>query len=298
MPAQPKQTPAYYRWCFTLNESSENPLNEQAVDGMKKLLRSICKSWTFQLEKAPSTGTLHFQGSIKLKEKQRLTALKKHNARIHWEPTAAQDDSADLYAQKDDTRVQGPWSDKNEPKYVPRQIRGQQLRGWQVELKDNLSLWDTRAIHFVVDRNGGIGKSTFVTHMLVHHNAVLIPQSCENGKQMMEFAYSMIEDKKSDIIFMLDIPRAVKKDKWSEWVGCIESLKNGIIQETRYKGRQHIIDCPNIVVFANELPPSEMLTGDRWRVHYPPRFDSAALPSAPLLVEPAAADKDVIDLTD
>jgi len=66
-------------------------------------LRAYCG----QLERADS-GTYHYQYVIYLKDKQRLTYLKKRLPRGHFE-IAYDKKSAWLYCQKEDTRVHGPY---------------------------------------------------------------------------------------------------------------------------------------------------------------------------------------------
>jgi hypothetical protein len=66
-------------------------------------LRAYCG----QLERA-STGTYHYQYVIYLKDKQRLTYLKKRMPRGHFE-IAYDKKNAWLYCQKEDTRVHGPY---------------------------------------------------------------------------------------------------------------------------------------------------------------------------------------------
>lgn len=64
------------RWCFTLNNYSEEEYN------LFELLE-----WSYLIigKEKGKEGTPHLQGYIELKKARRLTALKKENLRVHWE---------------------------------------------------------------------------------------------------------------------------------------------------------------------------------------------------------------------
>jgi hypothetical protein len=65
---------------------------------------------TYQQEKAPDTGKLHWQGYVEFRLKRRLTSIKKlpgYHARAHWEPRRASAAEASAYCHKDETAVPG-----------------------------------------------------------------------------------------------------------------------------------------------------------------------------------------------
>lgn len=61
-----------------------------------------------QLERCPSSMTLHIQGYLKLKRSQRLSWLKRLDSSAHWEKRLGNDQQAIEYCSKEDTRVDGP----------------------------------------------------------------------------------------------------------------------------------------------------------------------------------------------
>lgn len=64
----------------------------------------------FQLEVGEESGTPHFQGYIELTRPQRMTWLQTNFAgSCHYEVRRGTRDEARSYAQKEDTRVSGPW---------------------------------------------------------------------------------------------------------------------------------------------------------------------------------------------
>lgn len=81
------------RWCFTLNNYSE----EEYKEIVEKL------EWTYVIigrEKGKEE-TPHLQGYIELQTKKRLTLLKKLNGRIHWEKLKGKPWQAADYCKKD-----------------------------------------------------------------------------------------------------------------------------------------------------------------------------------------------------
>lgn len=92
-------------WMFTIN----NPRSTVSSDNPKNW-KFAYRFLAWQLEKAPETGTLHYQGYICFKNPVRLNALKKYCARAHWDARKGTHDQALAYVTKVDTQVEGPWT--------------------------------------------------------------------------------------------------------------------------------------------------------------------------------------------
>lgn len=92
-------------WLCTLNNPdttmSESYLNKWHTDAGAQYV-------TGQLEKGKE-GTVHLQYFIHFKDQVRPSALKKHCARSHFE-LVKKDNGAPEYCNKEDTRVEGPWT--------------------------------------------------------------------------------------------------------------------------------------------------------------------------------------------
>jgi len=119
--------------------------NEQEF---RVLLQPLGKKWAFQLEKAPTTGRLHYQGRISLFKKKRhgelcglLNTTPLRGMHVS-ESTLCTFQDEHFYALKYDTRVDGPWDDRTfkAAPYVPRQFRGlaDKLYPWQVTVTELL----------------------------------------------------------------------------------------------------------------------------------------------------------------
>lgn len=86
-------------WLFTVN-------NPKDYDD-PKLWES--KFLTYQLEKGVE-GTPHFQGYVLFEKNLRLSAVKLINPRAHWEVRKGTHEEAVKYCNKEETRVEGPWT--------------------------------------------------------------------------------------------------------------------------------------------------------------------------------------------
>lgn len=98
------------RWMFTLfcGESPES--SDARLDALCGLLGSpTVRGYVYQLESAPDTGSLHWQGYIVFKRPIRLSALRGLLATAHWELARGDHASCFAYCSKEETRVDGPW---------------------------------------------------------------------------------------------------------------------------------------------------------------------------------------------
>lgn len=267
-----------WRWVFTVNQQDGLIINEDSAKTLKQLLSRHCKKWCFQLEKGSENERFHFQGRASLKIKKRkneLIQLILPEWNIWWQPEGPDEKASEFYVCKEQTRILGPWSDQDETVYVPKQLEGISLRGWQSSLRSDITQFDTRRIHFIIDENGGIGKSTFCLYMQVFHKAIRIPSTIDKPDDIMQYVCSILVQRKQrkDVYLMLDIPRATKDKQWHKWLTCIEDIKNGALYDHRYRATQWFIDSPGIAVFANSLPDRSLLSADRWTINRPSRYD-------------------------
>ena len=86
--------PALY-WCFTYSNYS--------VSGLDTIISTFCSKCSKYIvgeEIAPTTGTPHLQGWIKLKSKKRPTSLKLPK-QIHWEKAKGSEDDNFTYCSKE-----------------------------------------------------------------------------------------------------------------------------------------------------------------------------------------------------
>lgn len=240
---KPAARHAVFIWDFTWN----NPPYPDELDEIKNTLKKMCKKWVFQLERG-KLGTPHLQGRVSLKVKVRAPSFFEQ---VHWSITSEKAPSFD-YAEKDDTRIAGPWKWDDVKIYIPRQIREiGKLWPWQQQVIDSRLLWNTRSINFIVDTVGNKGKSIVATYAMAHRLGWVLPFA-NDFRDIMRMALAAPPECRS--MFIIDLPRALKKDTLYQFMAGIEDLKNGRIWDDRYKFRLELIDSPQIWIFVNKTP--------------------------------------------
>lgn len=97
-------------WLCTLN----NPEFEDHADWLNKwVTQGKAKYCCGQLEKG-AEGTVHLQYFLNFAEPTRVSALKKHCKKSHFEEVKV-NNGAHSYCMKEDTRLSGPWEFGEKP---------------------------------------------------------------------------------------------------------------------------------------------------------------------------------------
>jgi hypothetical protein len=135
---------------------------------------------------------------------------------------------------------------------------------WQQEVLDLVedfeespSNW-TRTVVWIVDPDGGAGKSTLTKHLVVNKNAL----PCLGNKKDVYFLWDAVYNK----IGVFDFPRQ-KDDHYDYCYSMIEELKNGMIMSGKYVSKAKTFASPFIICFSNWWPNTSMLSHDRWKVY-------------------------------
>ena len=132
-------------------------------------------------------------------------------------------------------------------------------RQWQQELADELDgLADDRSIRFVVDQEGGKGKSWFVRWYLSNNDGIV-----------QKFSVSKRDDIAHGIeiqtkIFFIDVPRGQM-----EFLNysIMEMMKDRLVWSPKYHSQQkRLLNKVHVVVFSNEWPDMNKLTPDRYKI--------------------------------
>jgi hypothetical protein len=245
-------------------------------EGVYAMVRGVAKHYVFQLERSDG-GYLHWQGRMSLLKRRRKPELVAAWASMttaplppYLAPTSKEDSATDLYAcyaAKADTRVEGPYSDRNEPKKVPRQWQGllEKLYPWQKAVWDSADVFEPRSVNVVVCPEGSSGKSTIAHLCRLHKNAIVCPP-INDDKELVQAVLCMCKARESDppLVF-IDMPRASNQEKMFNIFNAIEQIKNGYLLDVRYQCREHDIDSPQVWVFCNTAPKAKYLSKDRWR---------------------------------
>lgn len=144
---------------------------------------------------------------------------------------------------------------------VLNKFSGMDLRPWQGQAIASLKDQDDRTITVIIDEKGNHGKTWLAKYCVVNRIATYVPPMTE-AMDYMAFAMA-----KPSAGYIFDMPRAEtikqKKGMWS----AIEQIKNGYLYDKRYTYRDMWIDPPKVLVMANEEPPEEALSADRWKIY-------------------------------
>lgn len=238
------------------------------TDIITQLYPEYIKKYAFQLEEGDE-GYKHYQGRISLIKQRRVGEARKLLQsifdNIHISPSSSNSlkEDQDFYVIKADTRIDGPWKDTDEkPIYVPRQIREiNKLHKWQEQVIEISKQWDTRTINVILDTTGNIGKSTLVSYMGVHRLGRQLP-FCNDYKDVLR----MVMDMPTSNCYLIDMPRAINKEKLFQLYAAIETVKSGYAYDDRYSFKEKYFDCPQIFIFSNKEPDFNLLSSDRWKI--------------------------------
>jgi hypothetical protein len=252
-----------YVWDFTLKYDADVTLNT-----LKDSLRTKCKKWAFQLERS-DTGYEHYQGRISLiKRKSLKPLLSLFNtpewAGVHFSPTSSKCKGDVFYAVKDDTRIDGPWFDTDKEVIVTKQMdlfNKWGLLPWQEKLKAATNEFCLRTIDLVYDPTGCAGKSLFSEFMETEGIAEEIPPF-----RLMDDIFQWVASRPIKSVYIVDMPRGMKKDKLGDFYSGIEIIKNGIAYDKRYSAKKIRFDRPRVIVFTNTLPILDLMSADRWSI--------------------------------
>lgn len=248
-PQESAQRPSQHKyWCFTLNNWAQ-----EQVEHLEQVLQHECQWYVFQ-EETGESGTPHLQGTLCLKQRQRLAQLKKLEGTIHWEPTRSIRASV-AYATKTDTRTGGIHAFGIK---VPKPVHVLEPRGWQLQVMRIIAdAPHPRQIHWFWEESGNVGKSTLCKYLVVKRNAILV-----SGKSA-DVAHALSKRAGDIDLVIVDVPR-VSQDYINYQI--IESVKNGLLFSGKYDSAQVVFDIPHVIVFANCEPDRSKLSADRWDV--------------------------------
>lgn len=212
---------------------------------------TICKKWIIGKE-IGEEGTPHLQIYISLKKKMRIKQLHSIKGFERASMRKCRNENALIeYCQKDGDFVSGGF---------PKPIKIiSNLYDWQKKI-ENIYLTEPndRTIYWFWENKGNIGKSAFVKYMVVKHKALF----CDGGKKadLINLVFNADMDECRCIIW--DLPRSTKGNiSYS----TLESVKNGMVCNTKYETGVKCFNSPHIFVFANYPPDDEsQLSKDRW----------------------------------
>lgn len=244
-----KQVVPSKRWCFTLNNYTE-----EESSSINEVFRSCANLFVIGIEIGES-GTPHLQGYVEFTNKLRPLSLKLSN-RIHYEKCRGTRDENIAYCTKDNNVLFSYG--------LPKKINViTELLPWQRETVDMISGEpDERKIHWYYDYRGGSGKSALVKLLCYSYKALVCSGRGADMKYMIVKYFEKNGVYPDVVIF--DIPRSMKD--YVSYAG-MEEIKNGCFASSKYECDMVIMNAPHMLCFANDLPEMEKLSRDRWVFH-------------------------------
>jgi len=262
-------------------------------DEVFQFLKEWAKKWVFQEEVGSTSGYRHFQVRLHLFVKRRLNEIISMTKDVlphhHWSVTTRDVHLGQNfnYVMKADTRVEGPWTDKDDcPPPMTRQLQEFMRKEWHPWQHSCLAFCeehDDRAIKIIYDRKGDSGKSVFVEYLEYHNKAYEIPPF-----RLLEDIMAVVMAVKVRNAYCIDMPRALKKDKLAEFYSGLECLKNGVAFDKRYSFKKMRFSRPQVIVFTNTLPVWSFMSADRWEVYEMDEFKALRRHSFEIPQDPLA----------
>lgn len=245
-PHSPKKQPTRKTfYCFTV-------FYDNNYDEIIEQLKSISKKGIVGKEICPTTNKKHLQGFVALNKAMRISELK-ITGNPHWETCKGNEEQNIKYCSKEKDFIK--WG-------FPKPIKViENLYKWQSDIECKfLQEPDDRTINWYFEPKGNIGKSAFIKYMIVKHKVLY----CSGGKHsdIMNLVFNQDMDDCRGVFF--DIPRA---NSGHISYSSLESIKNGMVCNTKYETGVKVFNSPHVFVFAN-FPPEDLesLSSDRWNI--------------------------------
>jgi hypothetical protein len=262
-------------WCFTRNFADCKELGdlpfEWAPGVMEQTLSVVGTDplYVFQLEKGES-GTLHYQGVIRFKHPIRFSTLREAMPGAHLERCRSWSHSI-KYCGKPDGRVHGPIT--NIKDYTPPEEADilQNLRPWQSDFmrRFDTDVGDGRSIHWIVDTDGGKGKTALQRYLCIKYPYRWAFIDCGKRADILYIATRVLKRGRKHLLFNL-----TRTCEGFVSYSSFESISDGIWSSSKYESVTTVLARHvHVIIFANFLPEYEKLSLDRWKVYNLDNYD-------------------------
>lgn len=170
----------------------------------------------------------------------------------------------EFYVMKEDTRIEGPWTDRDIPKVLTKQMdifQKWNLREYQKDIIKEATIFDMRKINLIFDPVGNCGKSLLSEFMEFKDLAEEVPPF-----RLMDDIFQWVCTRPIRPCYIIDMPRGMKKDRLGDFYSGIEVIKNGVAYDKRHRAKKIRFNRPRVFVFTNTLPLFDMMSKDRWEI--------------------------------
>lgn len=235
------------------------------------VLRIHCMRFVAQLEigeEDAKKGTNHLQFFVTFKNAKTFSAVCKIFPGAFVQPNhnvyAARN-----YCSKGPTSIEGTLIHQGMDKWIREPTRDPLggpdivLRPWQQEVMNILETDpDDRTIHWYWEPTGNVGKSALTKHIVLKYRNEVLPIGGK-GADMMHLVTGFVNSNAKLRAVLMDLSRS--REQYVSYEG-IESIKNGLIINTKYETMVKDFNPPHIIVFSNWEPNLSALSADRWRI--------------------------------
>jgi len=243
-------------YCFTLNNYTD--------DDVAHLTHQFTPSSAYMFQKeVGQNGTPHLQGFVQWKNGRSFDSMKKLHDKAHWE-VCRNVKASIAYCSKNDTATGERYTNIVITRSTLKDpMVGKVVKDWQTKLNDILEQDpDDRTIHWIVDREGGKGKTTWIKSFLINHpkTSLLLGGKCSD----MKCGIALFIEKKNDLRYaFLNFTRSM--EQYVSYEG-IENIKDGMFFNGKYESGMVMYNCPHVVVMSNFYPDKTKLSLDRWNI--------------------------------
>lgn len=148
------------------------------------------------------------------------------------------------------------------------QARFGTLRPNQRTILHNLDTQNDREVDVIIDPNGNTGKTWLARHLYQSGRGFYVPPTISDTRTLIQYVANGYTGEE---IVIVDIARSTK---WTNSLYvAIETIKDGLVYDARYKTTIRDIHGCKVLVTCNVSPKLDKLSRDRWRL-----FDANGMP--------------------
>lgn len=273
----------YRKFFFTAHlpeEQQESPDWPALWDKLQAFLRGLgADHGRMNGEKGNETGSLHWQGAVSFPTQRVMSKfaqdLGAHVGKHPWVRPLG--DEQMNYVIKEETRVAGPFGFGELPstEILWTGLEGEELFPFQKEVlalcdkpmentaEGRHELW--RAIHWYWSAEGDRGK-TSLFRMLYDRGTTIFLSGTDFGNAASALADWVAPEKGAPKPLKVAIINFARHQVSKCNYDILEGVKDGLMNNTKYRCRTARFNPPHLIVFANEPPATSLLSADRWHV--------------------------------
>lgn len=222
-------------------------------------------AWIIGKEICPETGREHLQCYFRFKNQKRFSTMKTALPGAHIESAKADDQANYKYCSKE-----GDFKTNIVPKVSQEELKEMVLKSyddvkWRPWQKDVLDIVETdpdgRTIVWIYEPDGNCGKSFLAKFLCCREGTIISSGKCSDVFNQVNVA--ILAGTRPRLV-ICDVPRVCK-----DFVSyqALEKLKDGCLFSGKYEGGVLIFPPTHVICFANQMPDTSKMSGDRWRIY-------------------------------